>query len=178
MRKGKDIIGKPIITYDSGQKVANIVDLIFDQNDNRLLGLLISERGWFSSAKVLPLYLVKAIGVDAIIVPSRDTIASSRSYADIHQILETNNSLNGTRIMTTDGRNLGKLIDLYFDETSGTIEGYETSGGLFADAYSGRSFVPATQTIKIGEDVAFVPAETAVMMEQQVGGLKDLTNVA
>ncbi|WP_295614327.1 PRC-barrel domain-containing protein [Chamaesiphon sp. GL140_3_metabinner_50] len=172
MRKGKDIIGKPIITYDSGQKVANIVDLIFNQNDNRLLGLLISESGWFSSAKVLPLYLVKAIGVDAIIIPSRDTIASSRSYADIHQILENNNILNGTRIMTTDGRNLGKLIDLYFDETSGAIEGYETSGGLFADAYSGRSFVPATQAIKIGKDVAFVPVETIALMEEQVGGLK------
>jgi uncharacterized protein YrrD len=172
MRKGKDIIGKPIITYDFGQKVANIVDLIFDQNDNRLLGLLIKESGWFTSAKVLPLYLVKAIGIDAVIVPSRDTIASSRSYADIHQILETNNILNGTRIMTTDGRNLGKLIDLYFDETNGTIEGYETSGGLFADAYSGRSFVPATQTIKIGKDVAFVPVETIALMEEQVGGLK------
>ncbi|WP_310482851.1 PRC-barrel domain-containing protein [Chamaesiphon sp. VAR_48_metabat_403] len=172
MRKGKDIIGKPIITYDFGQKVANIVDLIFDQNDNRLLGLLISESGWFSSAKVLPLYLVKAIGVDALIIPTRDTIASSRSYADLHQILETNNILNGTRIMTTDGRDLGKLIDLYFDETSGAIEGYETSGGLFADAYSGRSFVPATQTIKIGKDVAFVPVETIALMEEQVGGLK------
>jgi uncharacterized protein YrrD len=172
MRKGKDLIGKPIITYDCGQKVANIIDLIFDQNDNRLLGLLINESGWFSSAKVLPLYLVKAIGVDALIVPSRDAIAPSRNYADLHQILEHNNILNGTRIMTTDGRDLGKLIDLYFDETSGIIEGYETSGGLFADAYSGRSFVPVTQTIKIGEDVAFVPVETVALMEEQVGGLK------
>ncbi len=172
MRKGKDIIGKPIITYDSGQKIAKVVDLIFDQNDNRLLGLVINEGGWFSGAKVLPLYLVKAIGIDALIVPSRDAIAPSRNYADLHQILERNNILNGTRIMTTDGRDLGKLIDLYFDETSGIIEGYETSGGLFADAYSGRSFVPVTQTIKIGEDVAFVPVETVALMEEQVGGLK------
>jgi uncharacterized protein YrrD len=172
MRKGKDLIGKPIITYDSGQRIAKVVDLIFDQNDNRLLGLLINEGGWFSGAKVLPLYLVKAIGIDALIVPSRDAIAPSRNYADLHQILEHNNILNGTRIMTTDGRDLGKLIDLYFDETSGIIEGYETSGGLFADAYSGRSFVPVTQTIKIGEDVAFVPVETVALMEEQVGGLK------
>jgi hypothetical protein len=43
---------------------------------------------------------------------------------------------------------------------------------LFADAYEGRSFVPAPQTLTIGEDVAFVPPETAGLMEEQVGGVK------
>lgn len=172
MRKGKDVIGKPVVSYNSGEKIATIKDLIFDQNENCLLGFLIDEGGWFSSAKVLPLYLVNAIGVDAVIVPSREAIAPSNDYANIHRILENDNILNGTRIMTTDGRDLGKLIDLYFDEKTGIVEGYEASGGMFADAYSGRSFVPAPQALKIGEDVAFVPVETVGLMEEQVGGLK------
>jgi uncharacterized protein YrrD len=172
MRKGKDIIGKPLVAYDSGEKVETVVDLIFDQYDNRLLGFLIDEGGWFSNAKVLPLNLVKAIGVDAIIIQSKEAIALATDYPDIHKILESNNILNGTRIMTTDGRDLGTLIDFYFDEQTGIVEGYEASGGLFADAYSGRSFVPAPQTLKIGDDVAFVPAETAGLMEEQVGGFK------
>lgn len=172
MRKGKDIIGKSVISYNSGEKIATIKDLIFDQNENCLLGFLIDEGGWFSSAKILPLYSVNAIGVDAIIVPSHEAIAPSNDYANIHRILEDDNILNGTRIMTTDGRDLGKLIDLYFDEKTGIVEGYEASGGMFADAYSGRSFVPAHQALKIGEDVAFVPVETVGLMEEQVGGLK------
>jgi uncharacterized protein YrrD len=172
MRKGKDIVGKPVIAYDTGEKVETIVDLIFDQDDNRLLGFLIDEGGWFSNAKVLPLVGVRAIGLDAVIVHSKDVIVPSSEYASIHKILENNNILNGTRIMTTDGRDLGTLVDFYFDQTTGVVEGYEASGGLFADAYSGRSFVPAPQTLKIGEDVAFVPAETADLMEEQVGGLK------
>jgi uncharacterized protein YrrD len=172
MRKGKDIVGKPVISYDSGEKVETVVDLIFDQYDNRLLGFLIDEGGWFSNAKVLPLDLVKAIGVDAVIIPSAQVIISSNKNPAINKILETNNVLNGTRIMTTDGKDLGALVDFYFDEHTGAVEGYEASGGLFADTYSGRSFVPAPQTLKIGEDVAFVPAETADLMEEQVGGLK------
>jgi uncharacterized protein YrrD len=159
VRKGKDFIGKTIVAYDSGKKIGNIRDLIFDQSDNSLLGFLIEEGGWFSDSKVLPLSQVRAIS------PARD-------YPNIQKILEHNNILNGTRIMTTDGRDLGKLVDFYFDEYTGAIEGYETSGGLFADAYSGRSFVPAFQTLKIGKDVAFVPAETVALMEEQVGGLK------
>jgi uncharacterized protein YrrD len=172
VRKGKDFIGKPIVAYDSGRKISNIRDLIFDQSDNSLLGFLIEEGGWFSDPKVLPLNLVRALGNDAAIVSSRDAISPARNHPNIHNILERNNILNGTRIMTTDGRDLGKLVDFYFDEYTGAIEGFETSGGLFADAYSGRSFVPAFQTLKIGEDVAFVPAETVALMEEQVGGLK------
>jgi uncharacterized protein YrrD len=172
VRKGKDIIGKPIIAYDTGEKTNNIIDLIFDQNNNTLLGFLIEESTWFSDARVLPLNLVKAIGIDAVIIADREAIAPARNYDLIHKILDNHNVLNGTRIMTTDGRNLGKLVDFYFDETTGTIEGYETSGGLFADAYSGRSFVPAPKTLKIGRDVAFVPPETIERMEEQVGGIK------
>jgi uncharacterized protein YrrD len=172
VRKGKDIIGKPIVAYDTGEKIVNIIDLIFDQNDNTLLGFLTQESSLFNDAKVLPLSLVKAIGVDAVIIPGREAIAPSRNHDLIHKILDRHHVLNGTRIMTTDGRNLGKLVDFYFDETTGKIEGYETSGGLFADAYSGRSFVPAPKTLKIGRDVAFVPIETIALMEEQVGGIK------
>ena len=172
MRKGRDVIGKPVIAYDSGERIETVVDVIFDQHDNCLLGFLIDEGGWFSNAKVLPLGRVKAIGVDALIIPSKDSIAPSSDYPKIHKVLEHNNILNGTKIMTVDGRDLGTLVDFYFDELTGRVEGYEASGGLFADAYSGRSFVPAPQTLKIGEDIAFVPTETAEMMQEQVGGLK------
>ncbi len=172
MRKGRDVIGKPVVAYDSGENLETISDLIFDQGSNRLLGFLVDEGGWFSSSKVLPIGKVKSIGLDAIIVPSKDAITTANHVAEIKHVLERNNILKDTRIMTLDGRNLGTMVDLYFDAETGVVEGYEVSGGLFADAYSGRSFVPAPHTLKIGEDVAFVPSETADLMEEQVGGIK------
>jgi uncharacterized protein YrrD len=172
MRNGKSMIGKPVVAYDSGEKFKTIVDLIFDQESNLLLGFLVDEGGWFSNALVLPLSKIQAIGSDAVIVPSTDAVTSAIDYPEIQSILERDNILKGTKIMTTDGRDLGTMVDLYFDDISGTIEGYEVSGGIFADAYSGRSFVPAPDTLKIGEDVAFVPAETANLMEEQTGGIK------
>lgn len=178
MRKGRDIIGKTIVAYDTGEKVDKIEDLIFDQDRNLLLGFLIDEGGWFSNAKVLPLSLVKAIGLDAVIVPSEDAIQTASHFPDIDNVLKRNNILKGTQIMTLDGRDLGTLVDLYFDDQTGVVEGYEVSGGLFADAYTGRSFVPAPQTLKIGEDVAFVPPETADLMQEQVGGIKAAVQTA
>jgi uncharacterized protein YrrD len=172
MLRGRDILDKPVVSYDTGERFDRVKDLVFDQNNNQLLGLLLEEAGWFSSAKVILLKDIKAIGPDAVIVPSKDSAIGANEIKVIEQILKHNNILKGTRIMTTNGRDLGTMIDLYFDEQTGSVEGYEVSGGIFADAYSGRSFVPAIQTLKIGEDVAFVPSQTAEYMEEQVGGIK------
>lgn len=172
MRKGSDLIGKPVVAFDTGEQFERIEDLIFDQNSNQLLGFLVDEGGWFSTAKVLPLQNVQSIGQDAVIIPTKAAVVSATQVPEMNRILERNNVLKGTKIMTTDGRDLGTMADLYFDERSGTVEGYEVSGGVFADAYTGRSFVPVPQTLKIGQDVAFVPPETADLMEEQVGGIK------
>jgi uncharacterized protein YrrD len=176
MRKGRDMIGKPVIAYDTGEKFETITDLVFDQVNNLLLGFVVDEGGLFSSARVLPLSQVQVMGNDAVIVLSKDAIVVAGTIPEIESVMDHNNILKGTQIMTVDGRDLGKMIDLYFDDQTGRIEGYEVSGGLFADAYSGRSFVPAPDTIKIGEDVAFIPSETADLMEEQVGGVRAAFN--
>lgn len=172
MRKGSDIIGKVVVTYDTGKKIEQIRDLIFDQQRNQLLGFLVEEKGLFRDAKVIPLQEVRAIGLDAIVVNSQESVVEANHSSAIAEIVDHNNVLRGTKILTTAGLDLGELVDLFFDEDSGLVEGYEVSGGMFADAYSGRSFVPAPETLKIGYDVAFVPPETAQMMAEQVGGIR------
>ncbi|MBD2682924.1 MULTISPECIES: PRC-barrel domain-containing protein [Nostoc] len=176
MRKGSDIIDKVVVTYDAGKKIERIKDLIFDQKRNQLLGFLVKEKGLFRDAKVIPLQEVQAIGLDAIVVNSKESVVEAHRVPAIKEILRQNIVLRGTRILTTEGLDLGGLVDLFFDEHSGLVEGYEVSGGVFADAYSGRSFVPAPETLKIGVDVAFVPPETAQMMAEQVGGIRGAVN--
>ncbi|MEH1890455.1 MAG: PRC-barrel domain-containing protein [Nostoc sp.] len=172
MRKGSDVIDKVVVTSDKGQKIQRIIDLIFDHKRNQLLGFLVEQKGLFRDAKVIPLQEVQAIGSDAIIVKSNESVVKAHRVPAIKEILHQNIVLRGTRILTTEGLYLGGLVDLFFDEHSGLVEGYEVSGGVFADAYSGRSFVPAPEALTIGDDVAFVPPETAQMMEEQVGGIR------
>ena len=172
MFKGSDAIGLPVVTFDTGEKIEKVSDVVFDHEGSRVLGFLVDEGGWFSSARVLPFESVQTVGPDAVLVPSKAAVIDVGSAPEIARVLRRDNVLKGTKIMTTDGRDLGSMRDLYFDERTGAIEGYDVSGGLFADAYEGRSFVPAPRTITIGEDVAFVPPETAVLMEEQVGGIK------
>ncbi len=172
MRKGSDVIGKVVVTYDTGRRIERIRDLIFDQEHNQILGFLVQEQEVFRDARVIPLEEVLAIGADAIVVNSKESVVKAHQHPEIKAILRHNNVLKGTRILTTDGLDLGTLVDLFFDNHSGAVAGYESSGGLFSDVYSGRSFVPAPKALKIGRDVAFVPVETAALMREQVGGVK------
>ena len=178
MRKGSDIIGKSIIAFDTGRRVARVQDLIFDQETNDLLGVLVEESGLFRAAKVIPLGAISAFGTDALIISSKQDIISAKGDDRVNRVLDRNLVLKGTRIVTTDGRYLGSVVDLFFDEQTGAIEGYEASGGIFADAYSGRSFIPAPHTLRIGEDATFVPPETADLMEEQVGGFRGAVHSA
>jgi uncharacterized protein YrrD len=178
MRKGTDIVGRSIVAFNTGKRIGRVEDLIFDQDTNQLLGFLVQDRGVFHEAKVIPLSAVRSIGSNAIVVPERKSIVSSGTIPQIEKVLQRNLVLKGTHILTVNGRSLGSIVDLYFDEQTGRIEGYEASGGLFADAYSGRSFIPAPHTIRIGEEVTFVPPETATLMEEQVGGIRGAMETA
>jgi uncharacterized protein YrrD len=172
MRKGTDLIGKPVIAYDCGSQLATVKDLIFSQEQDALVALLTEEPGWFNSGTVVPIAHILAIGADGIIIRSADTIVPVNQVAAVEESIHRKNILRGTQIMTVNGRNLGKMVDLYFNAQTGDVEGYEVSGGIFADAYTGRSFVPVSETIRIGQDYAFVPDSVTALMEEQVGGIK------
>src|SRR4051794_29392220 len=137
MRKGSDLIGKLIVAYETGERIERVEDLIFDQSGNRVLGFLVDEGGWTRRARVLPLREVQSIGVDAIVVPSKRSIVSADRVSEMKDVLQRNKALRKTKLMTTDGREIGTLEDLFFDDKTGVIEGYEVSGGLFAEKDSG-----------------------------------------
>lgn len=166
MLKGNDLMGIPIVAYDTGETIKKVKDLIFD-NNSQLLGFLVDENIWIRDTQVLPLHSVKVIGPDVIVASSETAIASVSRLPEIKQALERDLVMVGTKIVTEEGYDLGTIADLFFDKATGAIEGYEVKGGLFADPECGVSFVPAPQNLKIGDDVAFVPREIAEMMEEQ-----------
>ncbi len=172
MYKGRDVLGKKIVVYDMGEPVGRVKDLIFDHQSNRVLGILVDQGGWFGKARVVPMEAVQSIGLDSVIVTTKDAIVDPEQSPEMQAILDQKTILKNTKIMTTGGQDLGTFLDIFFDEHSGELTGYEVSGGLFADVYSGRSFVPAPLTLKIGEKYAFVENEVADRMKEHTGGLK------
>ena len=150
MRKGKDAGGLLVITRDSGMKVGKVEDLVLDRQGSRVLGILMDEAGWFKEAKVVAWPSFRVVGLDAVIIDGEASVKKASAVPEMSEVLEGGNVLIGARVATTDGRELGKIEDFYFDPETGIVKGFELSGG------KGRSFLPTPASFQAGKDVALV----------------------
>ncbi len=178
MRKGKSIIGLNVLTQADGQNLGAVKDLVFDHETNALLALLLSGKDLFGliDAKIIPFNQVLTIGPNAVMVPSSESVINAHDDARVANIMDRDTKLSGTRITTTDGQDLGTFADLYVDEETGHILGYEVSTGFLADTMSGKRYMVAPDHMTIGRDVALVDPTVATDLETQAheepGGLK------
>lgn len=172
MRKAKDMLGKPVVRFDTGERRWRVRDVLISDDGGRFLGLLVREGAWLTPPVLIPMDRIQALGPDAVVVPSKDAFTTGQRIPELKSVLRSRHALVGTRLLTTDGKALGTIADLYFDEKTGAVQGYEVSGGLWADTYTGRSFVPAVRALKLGRDVAFVSPEVVEEIRAQIGGIK------
>ncbi len=99
-----------------------------------------------------------------------DEEASAKKASDVPEMTDAlagGNVLLGVRVTTTDGRELGKIEDFYFDPQTGVVKGFELSGG------KGREFLPTPASFQAGRDVAFVDpsaAETIIGLKEALRG--------
>lgn len=61
----------------------------------------------------------------------------------------------GRPVITTNGKQLGILEEVYFDEKQGNIVGYELSDGFMNDVMDGRQLICQPDQFLFGQD-AFV----------------------
>lgn len=167
MREGKDAGGLLVITRDSGKKVGKVEDLVLDRQGSRVLGILVDEAGWFKEAKVVPWPLFRVIGLDVVIIDNEESVKKASEVPEMSEVLEAGHVLLGARVATTDGRELGKIEEFYFDPETGTVKGFELSGG------KGRSFLPTPAGFQAGEDVALVDPSVVETITDLKEALRD-----
>ncbi len=98
-------------------------------------------------------------------------MVAANDAPEIGSIVARDRSLLVPSVFTETGDDQGKINDVYFDEPTGQILGFELSGGVFADAAQGTRYVPVEELVRVGPDVAYVHPETADLLEQQRGGI-------
>lgn len=169
MRKARSLLGLNVIAQAGGESLGGVRDLMFDSQSSELLAVVLSEKDLFGliQAQVVPWREVVKVGPDAIIVQSAASKMKAGDDERLSGVVQRETTLGGTRIMTTDGQDVGTLADVYIDEATGQVAGYEISGGFLSDTLRGKRFMPAVENVQVGKDVAFVPPEAATQMEQR-----------
>lgn len=172
MLKGKSVIGKEILALDSGSKLDTVKDVVVDPEGRWVVALVVDEGGLMSSSRVAPIDEVASFGQDAVIVRSEASIVAISDRAELRAAVESNEKVLGKKVFTTDGNDQGAIGDIYFDEQTGAVVGYEVSGGLLGDASKGTSYLATDEITTMGDDVIYVEPFTAHVLGAQVGGLQ------
>jgi uncharacterized protein YrrD len=178
MRKGHSITGLQVITQDSGKDMGKVLDLIFDHDANQCLALVLREKSLLHSAQVVCYQHIVGIGKDAVIISAEDSVINPLDDSRLRIVLEKDNHLSGTKIVSENGQQLGTFADAYIDEVTGKVVGYEVSSGFISDTMSGKRYIPATKTsqLRVGENVLIVPRDLLEEIQHQAthepGGLK------
>ncbi len=178
MRKGHTITGLQVLALDNAADLGKVLDLIFDHDADECLGILLREQSMFHAAQVVSWSDIRVIGKDAVMVESEHSAIAPGDDPRLRAVMERDTHLSGTKILTENGDELGLFSDIYLDETTGRVIGYETSGGLVSDTMSGKRYIPAEKTgdLHVGDDVLMVSQQTADLFERQAeqepGGIK------
>ena len=87
IQRASQVIGKSVMAADNGEKLGTVADLLFDDSDRHLIGLVVSQ-GLLRAEQVLPADAVQAFGRDAVVSASRAALISARDWREKHKSAE------------------------------------------------------------------------------------------
>ena len=172
MRKGKSVIGKDVLSLADARALHTVKDLVIGAEGDSIAGLLVDEGGLFSQSLVVPIESVESFGRDAVVVTDGQAVVDAGKIRDIDRILDRNEKLIGKKVFTEVGDEQGTISDMYFDESTGRIVGFEVSGGLIGNVTKGNSYLATEDITRTGEDIVYIRPEGAESLDAQVGGIQ------
>jgi len=81
IQKASQVIGKSVMAADNGEKLGTVADVLFDDSDRHLIGVVVRQ-GLLHSEQVLPVDAVQTFGRDAVVSASRAALISARDWRD------------------------------------------------------------------------------------------------
>lgn len=156
MRSVKGLIGKAIISVESGDRLGSISDALMDDATVSLVGLVISG-GVLGREHVVPFRDVQTLGGDAVLVRSASGVLGAREWRDAGGAATRSSTLKGRPVVTATGHRLGEVSDQLVDEQTGAFGALEVATADFGGLRTRHSQVRAGANIKIGPDAIVVP---------------------
>jgi uncharacterized protein YrrD len=153
VRRAVDLLGTKVVELGSGAVVGKIEDLLFDRS-GQLQGFLLDKKYWFAKAPFLPISNT-LIGEDIVTYKGQPELHAGDVSDEWVHLVKGDPHFKGIPVVTSKGKQLGLLEDVYFQEELGTIIGYELSDGFFSDLMEGRRMIPSPGKLLIGKD-AFI----------------------
>jgi uncharacterized protein YrrD len=150
-----EMIGKPVVSTDSGDKLGTISDALLDASAATVVGLVV-RHGLIPKEHVLPLADVQRVGRDAVLARTEEHLMGSREWRKGEVEATKSSEVMGRRVVTAEGEQLGAVSDILIDEQTGHFGGLEVQSHSLGGLRSHRSMLPAAAQPRIGPDAVVV----------------------
>jgi sporulation protein YlmC with PRC-barrel domain len=155
MIRATELAGRAVIDIDAAERLGTIDKLILDPDGRRVAGFVVVRGSGFPGNRehmTVPASAIRAIGPDAVTVHQQTAVAGS----DIGRLetLPRGSDLIGRKVVSEEGRFLGKVNDVLIDRDSGRIIGY-----LLAEHKPGKKMDEMLGTSKKRRDFPYLPAD-------------------
>jgi uncharacterized protein YrrD len=158
MRRVSELVGKTVVTSDTGEDVGRAADILVSDDGARVVGVVITHGVLANEKGVLPFDQVQSLGRDVIVAKGEPPVLDAHQWADEGVATIRSSSFRHKRIVTSDGRELGEVTDLCVDERSGDVTGYEVSESGFGGLVQRHRVIERSGNAVIGRDVVIVDA--------------------
>jgi uncharacterized protein YrrD len=164
MIRATELAGRPVIDIDAAEKIGTIDKMILNPDGRCVAGFVVTRSGsGFPGSRahvLIPSAAVHAIGPDAVTIKQSDVVGTDIGRLET---LPRGSDVIGRKVVSEDGRFLGKISDVLIERTDGRIAGYLLSEHTPSKTGKGRSspYLPADAKIRTGRDLV-VASEEAV----------------
>ena len=157
MYRVSDIIGKTVVSAETGNRLSSVSDALVDEGDGRVVGLVLGS-GILAKEHVMPFEHVQTLGGDAVLARTDAGMLGPREWRKSGVKTTRSSELRGRAVVTAAGERLGNVSDLMVDEKTGAFDGVEVAWGhRLVGVRSRHSVVRASKDVRIGPDAVIVP---------------------
>jgi uncharacterized protein YrrD len=165
----RDVSGRPVVTLDEADDIAEVKDVVFDGVEGVVVGLTLNGRGLLSGPlhEVLPWSRIRALGPDAVMIDGRGALGEPDEVMD-GAVADPNADVIGARVITESGTALGEVVDMVIevDDRRAAVVGFamvrEDAG---RDAPT--ALIPADDVISVSGDAMIVPESVELMVRER-----------
>lgn len=157
MYRVSDLIGKTVLSAESGDRLGSVSDALLEEGGGRVVGLVLGS-GVLAKEHVMPFENVQTLGGDAVLARTDAGIIGPRQWHKSGVKTTRSSELRGREVVTAAGERLGNVSDLMVDEKTGAFDALEVAWGhRLIGLRSRHSLVRASRDLRIGPHAVVVP---------------------
>jgi len=178
LMRASEIAKRPVVTY-GGEDVAQVKDIIYADGGGQVGGFTLNGRGLLSGPLKVSLgwSQVASLGPDAVMIVDETVLDRKDQVLEETGVLEDHRGgdILGSRVLTDDGTDLGKVIDVII-EVTGTqglralVVGFEIEPSAALGKDLKKVLIPLPDTLAASGEHLMVPAAAKDFVTDDLAG--------